>query len=238
MNKLVSVHALNSRYQGEIGDVVVGRVVEVADKRWRLDCNSRQNAILMLSSVHLPGGVQRRRTAEDSLNMRNFFKEGDLISAEVQGIKDDGAISLHTRSLKYGKLNEGVFLSVPANLVKRCKQHFHALRCGVDVILGNNGNIWLRPSARRTGGSDAKSEDDGSGGATAEQREAVCRVRNSIVALAKSFNSIYVETIMDVYNQSVELGLAAREILDPGVLQRVTQTALKRTQARRTTSRS
>ena len=41
------------------GDVVVGRVVEVQDKRWRIDLSSRQDAILMLSSVNLPGFFRR-----------------------------------------------------------------------------------------------------------------------------------------------------------------------------------
>jgi hypothetical protein len=36
--------------------------------------------------------------------MRNFFEEGDLLVAEVQGFFADGAMSLHTRSLKYGKV--------------------------------------------------------------------------------------------------------------------------------------
>ena len=104
VNKLVSVRPLNARYSGEIGDVVIGRVLEVADKRWRLDLNSRQNANLMLSSVNLPGGVQRRRTDADSLQMRSLYCEDDLVSAEVQQLMSDGAISLHTRSLKYGKV--------------------------------------------------------------------------------------------------------------------------------------
>lgn len=36
--------------------------------------------------------------------MRKYFKEGDLISAEVQKVRDDGSLSLYTRSLKYGKV--------------------------------------------------------------------------------------------------------------------------------------
>lgn len=46
------------RYTGEIGDVVVGRITEVAQKRWKVDVSARQDAILMLSSINLPGGVQ------------------------------------------------------------------------------------------------------------------------------------------------------------------------------------
>jgi exosome complex component RRP4 len=36
--------------------------------------------------------------------MRQYLKEGDLVSAEVQNIFGDGALSLHTRSMKYGKV--------------------------------------------------------------------------------------------------------------------------------------
>lgn len=63
------------RYNPEIGDLVVGRITEVTfcltrrdsleltfiqvqPRRWKVDANSRQDAVLMLSSVNLPGGVQ------------------------------------------------------------------------------------------------------------------------------------------------------------------------------------
>ena len=36
--------------------------------------------------------------------MRTLYTEGDLISAEVQSFYADGAVALHTRSLKYGKV--------------------------------------------------------------------------------------------------------------------------------------
>ena len=69
-----------------------------------------------LSSLTNP---QRRKSAEDELMMREFFSEGDLISvcaialvdqptsyeqAEVQSTFADGALSIQTRNLKYGKV--------------------------------------------------------------------------------------------------------------------------------------
>lgn len=54
---------------------------------------------------------QRRRSAEDEQMMRKHLKEGDLISAEVQSVFTDGSLSLHTRSLKYGKVS--LLLSSP-----------------------------------------------------------------------------------------------------------------------------
>merc|ERR1719447_2495126 len=77
VNKLISVTPLKTRYNGEIGDVVVGRVVEVQQKRWKVDTNSRLDSALLLSSVNLPGGELRRRSAEDELSMRRYLSEGD-----------------------------------------------------------------------------------------------------------------------------------------------------------------
>ena len=66
----------------------------------------------MLSSINLPGGVQRRKLESDELQMRTFFQEGDLLVAEVQMLMSEGTMSLHTRSLKYGKVSAPKILSI------------------------------------------------------------------------------------------------------------------------------
>ncbi|KAF9887155.1 exosome non-catalytic core subunit rrp4 [Aspergillus nanangensis] len=111
-NKLLSVQPLRARYTPEIGDLVVGRIVEVQSRRWKVDVAAPLLAQLPLSAINLPGGILRRRTSADELQIRTFFSEGDLVVAEVQTVHSDGAASLHTRSLKYGKLRNGVFLAV------------------------------------------------------------------------------------------------------------------------------
>ncbi|KAJ1474740.1 hypothetical protein T484DRAFT_1635032, partial [Baffinella frigidus] len=112
VNKLVSVVPLRSRYAGNVGDVIIGRVLELGQKRWLVDVCSSKGGILLLSSINLPSGEQRRRTQEDSLNMREIYAEGDLVSAEVHSVMHDGAISLHTRNDKYGKLRHGILVEV------------------------------------------------------------------------------------------------------------------------------
>ena len=74
----------------------------VGGSRWKvsLTCShngSAREGQLPLSGVNLPGGVQRIRTSEDVLAMRNLFKEGDLVSCEVQNVQRDGTLILHTR---------------------------------------------------------------------------------------------------------------------------------------------
>ena len=44
------------RYNGEVGDIVVGRILEVGMRRWKVDTHSKLDSVLMLSSVNLPGG--------------------------------------------------------------------------------------------------------------------------------------------------------------------------------------
>jgi exosome complex component RRP4 len=37
-----------------------------------------------------------------------------------------------------------MLITVPANLIKRSKTHFHFLPIGVDALVGVNGMIWIR----------------------------------------------------------------------------------------------
>jgi exosome complex component RRP4 len=97
VNKLISVTPLKTKYQCEIGDVIVGRITEVQQRRWKADINARLDAALLLSSVNLMGGELRRRSEQDELAMRKYLVEGDLISAEVQNLYNDGSCTLHTR---------------------------------------------------------------------------------------------------------------------------------------------
>ncbi|AGO09957.1 AaceriAAL034Cp [[Ashbya] aceris (nom. inval.)] len=147
VNRLLSVIPWRGRYTPETGDHIVGRIVEVGNKRWKVDIGGKQHAVLMLGSVNLPGGVLRRKSESDELQMRSFLKEGDLLNAEVQSLFQDGSSALHTRSLKYGKLRNGMFIRVPSSLIIRSKNHTHNLPGNVTVILGVNGFVWLRKTS-------------------------------------------------------------------------------------------
>ena len=87
-----------------------------------------------------------------------FYVEHDLLSAEVQAFFQDGASSLHTRSLKYGKLSGGSLVIVSPGLMKRLKQHFHLFEFGVAAIFGMNGYVWVSPD--RSGGAAASGAGD------------------------------------------------------------------------------
>ncbi|KAK7271059.1 hypothetical protein RJT34_26656 [Clitoria ternatea] len=230
VNKLVYVRALRSRYKPEVGDIVIGLVVEVAQKRWRLEINYSQNAVLMLSSMNMPDGVQRRRTSVDELNMRSIFEEQDVVCAEVRGFQHDG-LHLQARSQKYGKLHRGQLLSVPPYLVKRQKQHFHHLEeYGTDLILGCNGLIWV---GEHIEGKDDMVDDQVNESApeavlpsknyvsldqeknytTLETRKYICRAANAVRVLSTLGFNITLEIIKGVVDLSLSMNLDIHDML-------------------------
>ena len=75
---------------------------------WRCPGKAYDTSIICTNSNLL---FQRRKLESDELQMRTFFEEGDLLVAEVQAFFADGAMSLHTRSLRYGKVH--MFIQFP-----------------------------------------------------------------------------------------------------------------------------
>jgi len=220
VNKLLYVRPLKHRYMGSMGDVVVGRVVEVQAERWAVEIGTAQLAYLQLGAIQLPGNVQRRRTDEDTSRMREFFDENDLVSAEVLKVNESGEVALQTRSARYGKLQNGVLAQVSPVYVRRQAQHLVTLpQIGVMVMLGNNGWVWVCAPPKVAGSGrqetinfsqmDVRYELVGQ-----EMRARICRVRNAILALAAHGFEVSSESIAFAYEQSIERRLAHWELLD------------------------
>lgn len=68
-------------------------------------------------------------------------------------------MGLHTRGFKFCKLRNGSFVCVPPVLVQRCKSQFHTLPCGVEVVLGLNGYIWVNKRLQGLGGGNTEEID-------------------------------------------------------------------------------
>ncbi|KND89650.1 Exosome complex component rrp4 [Tolypocladium ophioglossoides CBS 100239] len=231
-NKLLSVRPLRARYTPEIGDLVVGRIAEVQAKRWRVDVAASQLAILQISAINLPGGILRKRTETDELQIRSFFAEGDLVVAEVQQLHQDGAASLHTRSLKYGKLRNGVFVSVSGTGggggVVRAKRQLWTVEAAnaagkIDVLLGVNGYIWISKHVESDVAAEAaginRMEESVSSKVYSSQNDymdvatmrEIARFRSVILALVENGLPVDEETVTKAYGEAVEIGRESAE---------------------------
>lgn len=223
-NKLLSIVPLRARYTPEIGDLVIGRIVEVQARRWKVDVSAPLLANLPLSSINLPGGILRKRTSVDELNIRSFFSEGELLVAEVQSLFQDGSASLHTRSLKYGKLRNGYYMAVSgmgggAGVVRAKRQIFtiQTARGGeVDVMLGVNGYIWISWHAETNDAKDVsitRIEEQVSGTMyssqndeiAAETRQEISRIAGCIRALVEGGVKVEEEMVRRAYDASLDL---------------------------------
>ena len=223
VNKLVSVVPVKGRYGGEVGDLVVGTIREIAHKAWKVDIGSSRLATLALSSVTLPNDAQRIRTHADALAMRTLYAEGDVVCCEVQAVHGDGTIHLHTRSNRYGKLANGVRARVNAHLVRRLPHHFVAFPrdVNVELALGNNGVVWVQRAldarwveaeAAETGGgageADALLSAEGWRRVRAKHARAplsdadaekCARVRNAVAVLGAAGAVVNGDSILKVY---------------------------------------
>ncbi|KAJ1679210.1 Exosome complex component rrp4, partial [Spiromyces aspiralis] len=137
--------------------------------------------------------------------------------AEVQNYFSDGALSLHTRSLQYGKLRNGTFVKVFPRLVPRSRTHFHTLPCGVDVIMGVNGYIWVSkhvPVSTVVENAEAiysnKNEK-----ISDQEREAIARVCNCITLLDRLFIKITDTSV--IYTYEASLGHNVKDLLNSEV---------------------
>ncbi|OEU14315.1 hypothetical protein FRACYDRAFT_188261 [Fragilariopsis cylindrus CCMP1102] len=223
VNKLITVIPYNeSIYKGNVGDLVIGRISSVSSSRWTViisNSSCMKDAQLPLSGVHLPGGVQRLRTKQDSLNMSTFLNIGDLICSEVHKVQqnDGGSLSLHTRSHKYTKLENGILVKVPSCLIARRKSHILSMiNNKIDVLWGVNGNIWLQ-RANTTSSASASASDTiadlqekmrlehSTTPISLEIRCILARLRNSIECLRIVHTMCTPENTESVYCKSLQL---------------------------------
>ena len=226
INKLVFVRPLKQKYVGDVGDVIVGRISEIAGDRWIVEYGGTQMANLPLGGVNLPGSVQRRRTDEDKMQMRDLFKEGDVFACEIQKIMESGEVVVHCRSNKYGILRNGQLVQVDGSLVKRQSMHFVNLTTAdgenVHLVLGNNGWVWIGLPLKQTGHIQSLNftqMDSKDGTVDCKSRMKIAKIRNCIIALADAFMEITVESITALLTE-----------LDKSGDIYVTEVVLKRTQ--------
>lgn len=240
VNKLITVVPFSElQYQGHIGDLVIGRVTSVQNSRWMVSLvQNQRDAQLPLSGVHLPGGAQRVRTAQDQRDMRLFLQEGDLISAEVHKVQpSDGSLMLHTRSYRYSKLENGCLIQVPPALIPRRKNHALSLiNNTLDVLWGTNGSIWIQRALKTPGGDEGKDlaelqeqlrKEHATTPVLPEERLSIARLRNSIECLRLVHAMITPEMAENVYRTSISFGFKPFDMLSPDHVIELTTACLK-----------
>ncbi|KAK1937554.1 hypothetical protein X943_002859 [Babesia divergens] len=188
VNQLAFVEAFHGRYSAQVGDVVVGIVQKIAGNCWLIEIGSSERVQLSIFQVNTDGLANRRKLDEDLYEMKNIFNIDDVISCEVQRLSANGTVMLQTRTTKYGRLSNGVLVNVKPTLMLRQSKHIHDLVCGVRMILGCNGFIWLAPSEEVVAPVNKT-----------EVFHNICTLRTIILSLAEANIKINHSIIMEMF---------------------------------------
>lgn len=118
---------------------------------------------------------------------------------------------MHTRNLKYGKLGQGILVTVYSHLVQKSKNHICNLPIGASVILGCNGYIWISKPINEQGQTGGYVEDIET--IESDTRDAIVRVAGCVRLLARNSIQILAPTI----NKACDLtrGFSAKDFLKP-----------------------
>lgn len=159
---------------------------------------------------------------------------------QVQNLgRSDGNVALHMRSSKYGKLQKGQLVCVPAKLVRRQASHIVDIEGqGVRVVMGCNGWIWVavtdksKPVPTRAAGMYGSAMDTGAEDVdfTPEQGQwALCaRFAAAIRALARVSLPIQVSFLQAIVEESTKRGIACADMTQMEFLSVVLELELSR----------
>ncbi|KAI4301304.1 hypothetical protein L6164_034595 [Bauhinia variegata] len=178
--------------------------------------------------MNLPDGIQRQRTALDELNIAVFLKRVMLFVLKFAA----SSMMAYTFKQEVRNMESGQLLTVPPDMAKRQKQHFHhPEQYGSDLILGHNVFIWVGAhiEARDDMIEDQVNQSDpqvlGSNKISAslkeqeqnytalETRKYICRITNAITILSTLGFNLTLEIIKETVKPSLSLNLDIHEML-------------------------
>lgn len=139
--RLIKIIPLRGRYMPKIGDIVIGRVVEMTFSNWFVDIGCTNNGVLSLSEVE--------EYVEKGTDLSTYYDFGDYIVARISNVMRNN-IDLSMRGPGLRKLTPGRLLTINSSKVPRLigKQgsmiSLLKMKTGCKILVGQNGVIWVQ----------------------------------------------------------------------------------------------
>jgi len=141
--RLVKLIPLSGKYLPKRGDVIVGKVIDVAISGWRVEINSAYTAMLSMkdaTSEFIARGADLTR----------YFTFGDYIVSKIVNVTSQNLVDLTMKSPGLKKLSEGMIITVAPNKVPRIIGKQGSMvsmikdSTGCRITVGQNGVVWLQ----------------------------------------------------------------------------------------------
>ncbi len=144
-NDTVSVVPLEGPYIPEVGDTVIGKIVDVKFSNWIVDIGAPYQAGLRVQDA-VEGRVDVLKT-----DLRKIFDIGDIIYAKVKAFNEINQIDLITRGMLFngGPLKGGQLVKITPSKVPRLIGKGGSMinmiknLTGTRIIVGQNGWVWV-----------------------------------------------------------------------------------------------
>ncbi|AAL81693.1 RNA-binding protein [Pyrococcus furiosus DSM 3638] len=141
----IRVIPLEGPYIPEVGDNVLGKIVDVKFSSWTVDIGSPYSATLKIQD-YTDEKIDLLRT-----DLRKFFDIGDIIYAKVKGINEVNNIELTTKGMPFngGPLRGGQIIKITSSKVPRVIGKGGSMINMIKkltqsrIIVGQNGWIWI-----------------------------------------------------------------------------------------------
>ncbi|MEM0276243.1 exosome complex RNA-binding protein Rrp4 [Pyrobaculum sp.] len=141
----VVIVPLEGTYRPKKGDVVVGYVTDVLATGWEVDVRSFMPAYLPVSEA------LHKHVDLETTPLTTFLNVGDVIVAKVKDVDltDEYPIVLTLREEKVGKVESGTVVDIapvkiPRVIGKKGTMLNMLLELGCDIVVGQNGRIWIK----------------------------------------------------------------------------------------------
>lgn len=137
--RVIKVIPLSGTYMPRVGNVVIGKVIDVTFNGWIIDIRAPYQSFLPL--METPRFIKG--------DLKEFYDIGDMMACEVYGVKAKGVdLTINGRGL--GKLEHGMIMCINSNKVPRVigkegsmiKLIKDETKC--DIIVGQNGIVWIK----------------------------------------------------------------------------------------------
>lgn len=152
--KYINVVPLSGLYNPNIGDRVIGVIVNRTPVKWIVNINSKYEGTLKMQDAgvhsgksHGPKNLGSYRVQENALDL---YKLGDMVICKVLSGDRVNEPEVSTLGADLGKINSGNVITIPSQKIPRVigkKGSMIAMikqLLDVKLFVAQNGRIWLR----------------------------------------------------------------------------------------------
>jgi len=141
--RVLKVIPLSGRYLPRVGDVIIGKIIDVMISGWRVDTNSAYSAVLSLKEG-TTSFVQR------GSDLTKYYDIGDYIVAKIINVTSQKLVDLTMKGPGLKKLNGGTIIKVNHTKVPRIIGKNGSMinlikeLTNCKIIVGQNGIVWIQ----------------------------------------------------------------------------------------------